>query len=179
MTGRTGAGVDAGPAIAMPDSTADLPYRPCVGVMLINAEGDVFVGQRRDSEVAAWQMPQGGIDDGEDPQAAALRELHEETGISPDLVEIIGRTDDWVRYDLPDELVGKIWGGRYRGQKQLWFLMRFHGTDDQIDIDTAHPEFSQWAWLPARELVDNIVPFKRAVYASVLDSFAALLPHSA
>ncbi len=158
-----------------PDTNADLPYRPCVGVMMINAEGKVFVGQRRDADVAAWQMPQGGIDDGEDPETAALRELREETGVTSDLVEIIGRTEDWVTYDLPDELMGKIWGGRFRGQKQLWFLMRFHGVDEQIDIETAHPEFSEWAWLPADELVENIAPFKREVYADVVGRFAGLL----
>lgn len=152
-----------------------LPYRPCVGVMLMNAEGKVFVGQRKDSEVAAWQMPQGGIDKGEAPEDAALRELWEETGVTADLVEVVGRTGDWVTYDLPDELVGKVWKGKYRGQKQLWFLLRFLGTDDQIDIATEHPEFSEWAWLPADDLVANIVPFKRAVYEHVVAEFAEKL----
>lgn len=140
--------------------------------MLVNAEGHVFVGQRRDSEVAAWQMPQGGIDKGEDPETAALRELWEETGVTADLVEVEGRTGDWVYYDLPPELLGKVWKGKYRGQKQVWYRMRFVGRDDQIDIETDHPEFSEWCWLPADQLVENIVPFKRDVYASVVAELA-------
>jgi len=151
-----------------PEEIARLPYRPCVGVMLVNAAGHVFVGQRIDSEVVAWQMPQGGIDPGESPEEAALRELGEETGLAPDLVRLEAGTEGWLTYDLPDTLVGKIWKGRYRGQKQKWFLARFLGRDDQINIATAHPEFSAWAWLPPEELEANIVPFKRAVYASVV-----------
>ncbi|WP_081536110.1 RNA pyrophosphohydrolase [Rhodovulum sp. P5] len=157
-----------------PDKISKLPYRPNVGVMLMNAEGKIFVGQRQDWDEPAWQMPQGGIDDGEDAETAALRELEEETGVSPDLVEIIGRTPDWVYYDLPPELQGKIWKGKYRGQKQLWFLMRFLGSDDQINIETDHPEFSEWAWLDPSHLVQGIVPFKRAVYEQVVEIFS---PH--
>ena len=155
-----------------PDQAQDLPYRPCVGVMLLNGDGHVFVGQRKDSEVPAWQMPQGGIDTGESVREAALRELWEETGVTADLVELMDETGDWLRYDLPADLVGKVWKGRFRGQEQKWLLMRFLGSDDQVRIDTDHPEFSEWRWLPPGELADNIVPFKRAVYDSVLAAFA-------
>lgn len=151
-----------------------LPYRPCVGVMLINSDGLIFAGQRLDSPVAAWQMPQGGIDDGEKPRAAALRELWEETGVTEDLVEFIAKSPGWVTYDLPPELVGKIWGGKYRGQRQRWFLYRFRGRDDQVNITTSHPEFSKWRWIGAEEMIAAIVPFKRAVYAEVV---AAFRPH--
>lgn len=154
-----------------PEEIARLPYRPCVGVMLMNRRGEVFVGQRLDSQVDAWQMPQGGVDEGEEPREAALRELWEETGVEAGLVEIIGETDDWLTYDLPLELVPKLWKARYRGQKQKWFLMLFKGSDEDINIETAHQEFSEWRWLPAAELVDNIVPFKRHVYVAVLDAF--------
>lgn len=157
------------------DEIESLPYRPCVGVMLANRHGQVFVGQRLDNDTPAWQMPQGGIDQDEEPRAAALRELWEETGVSPELVEIVAETADWVPYDLPHDLVPRIWKGRFRGQRQKWFLMRFHGSDDQINILTSHPEFSEWRWLDPADLVDHIVPFKRAVYASVLDEFGQLI----
>lgn len=154
-----------------PEDIAKLPYRPCVGVMLVNDRREVFVGQRLDSQVAAWQMPQGGVEKGEDPQDAAIRELGEETGVSADLVTVIGQTPTWLPYELPFDLVPKLWKGRFRGQKQKWFLMKFHGTDQDIDIQTEHPEFAEWRWLPASDLVDNIVPFKRDVYVAVLDAF--------
>ena len=157
-------------------SSDDLPYRPCVGVMLVNREGLIFAGQRLDSDSPAWQMPQGGIDKGEKSRAAALRELWEETGVTEDLVEFVARTEDWVTYDLPPELLGKVWGGKYRGQKQRWYLFRFLGRDDQVRIDTEHPEFSRWRWVDADDMVAGIVPFKRAVYEQVV---AAFRPHLA
>ena len=154
-----------------PEDIAKLPYRPCVGVMLVNGEGKVFVGQRIDNDAPAWQMPQGGIDEGETPLEAALRELGEETGLPEDAVTVESETSDWVTYDLPHELVPKIWKGRFKGQKQKWVLMRFTGSDDLINIETDHPEFSEWCWLPASDLVANIVPFKREVYQQVLAEF--------
>lgn len=151
----------------------ELPYRPGAGVMLLNQAGLVWAGMRRDT-AGAWQMPQGGLDEGEDPRAAALRELEEETGISPDLVDIIAETG-WVSYDLPPELLGKVWKGRYRGQRQKWYLMRFHGDDSAVDIAQDHPEFSQWRWMRADDLLTHIVPFKRTLYVDVIDSFRTYL----
>lgn len=154
-----------------PQEIAALPYRPCVGVMLVNRDGHVFVGQRIDNQTDAWQMPQGGIDPGEAPRDAALRELWEETGVRPELVEIEAESDDWLPYDLPHDLVPKLWKGRFRGQEQKWFLMRFTGEDDQVEIATQTPEFSAWRWVPPAELIDRIVPFKREVYTNVLAQF--------
>jgi len=155
--------------------TNDLPYRPAAGIMLINAEGKVFVGQRLDSTLEAWQMPQGGIDPGEEPQAAALRELEEETGIPGHLVTVVARSKEDFDYDLPPELAGKLWKGRYRGQRQAWFLMRFEGIDTDIDLNTEHPEFRAWKWAEPAELPDMIVPFKRELYQKVLGAFAQLI----
>ena len=149
-----------------------LPYRPCAGIMLVNRDGLVFVGQRLDAVVEAWQMPQGGIDPGEDAQDAALRELGEETGIAPHLAEIVARSATEHLYDLPDELIGRIWKGKYRGQRQIWFLMRFLGDDGDVDITTQHQEFKAWRWAAPADLVDLIVPFKRELYANVLAEFA-------
>ncbi|OOY14778.1 RNA pyrophosphohydrolase [Thioclava sp. DLFJ4-1] len=154
-----------------PEEIVKLPYRRNVGVVLMNPAGLVFAGQRIDNPGPAWQMPQGGIDKGEKPKEAALRELEEETGVNPDLVEIVAKTSDWVRYDLPHDLVPKIWNGRWRGQEQKWFLMRFLGSDDQVKIETDHPEFSVWQWMSFDELVENIVPFKRSVYEAVRAEF--------
>ncbi len=158
-----------------PTEIAQLPYRQNVGVMLANQRGEVFVGQRLDNDQAAWQMPQGGIDKGETPRDAALRELFEETGVAPNLVTIEAETEGWLPYDLPVDLVPKIWKGRYRGQEQKWFLMRFHGVDIDVNIATEHPEFSSWQWLAPDELVANIVPFKRSVYEKVLAEFGKRL----
>ncbi len=149
-----------------------LPYRPGVGIMLLNGEGKVFTGQRLDSKLEAWQMPQGGIDPGEEPLTTAFRELAEETGITQ--AEVIAEAKEWLYYDLPDELIGTIWKGRYAGQRQKWFAMRFLGTDADIDIATAHPEFRSWRWSTLAELADMIVPFKRDLYAAVLAEFGHL-----
>ena len=155
----------------------DLPYRPCAGIMLANTEGKIFVGQRIDKapDIDAWQMPQGGIDEGEDPEQAALRELVEETGISPDLVDVIARSREEYFYDLPEELLGKIWKGRFRGQRQWWFLMRFKGVDSDINIETEHPEFSRWQWVMPDRLPVLIVPFKRRLYESLVTEFGELI----
>lgn len=153
---------------------SDLPYRPCAGVMLAARDGRVFVGQRMDSTLEAWQMPQGGIDPGEDALAAAIRELGEETGVAPDKVELIAEAPGEYRYDLPPELVGKVWKGRWRGQIQRWFLFRFLGEDGDIDIATAHQEFRAWRWIDPEDLPRLIVPFKRDLYQAVL---AAFRPH--
>lgn len=150
---------------------SDLPYRPAAGVMLLNGENKVFVAQRIDTTLEAWQMPQGGLDPGEEPQAGALRELEEETGIPPRLVTLIARAPHDLLYDLPADLAPKLWGGRWRGQRQAWFLCRFTGTDSDIDLDTPHPEFRAWKWAEPGDLPDMIVPFKRQLYLDVLEAF--------
>ena len=152
-----------------------LPYRPAAGVMLLNREGKVWVGQRLDSTLEAWQMPQGGLDPGEEPEAGALRELEEETGIPRDRVEILARCDEQLLYDLPDDLLGKVWNGKWRGQRQTWFLMRFLGEDSDVNLQTPEPEFRAWKWAEAAELPALIVPFKQGLYRDVLKAFAAWL----
>ena len=158
-----------------PEEIEKLPYRPCVGIVLVNGAGMIFAAQRLDSEMAAWQMPQGGVDDGETPREAALRELWEETGVTQELVSVEAETQDWLPYELPHHLVPRLWKGQFRGQKQRWFLMRFHGRDDQINIETEHPEFSEWTWIDPDELIAKIVPFKRDVYSKVMSEFRDLL----
>ena len=160
-----------------PDAIAALPYRRCVGVVLARGDGTVFAGKRIDNPGDAWQMPQGGIDPGEEVRAAALRELREETGVTPALVTIEAETEGWIPYELPPDLVPRLWGGRYRGQEQRWLLMRFHGVDADVDIaatgQPCEPEFSEWRWMAPADLLTRIVPFKRAVYEAV---FAQLGP---
>lgn len=153
----------------------DLPYRPCVGICLMNDQGQVFVAERLDTP-GAWQMPQGGIDKGEKPEDAALRELEEEIGTAK--ATYLGCTQDWLTYDLPDHLIGKVWKGKYRGQKQLWFAYRFDGTDSDINIETDHPEFGRWQWVELERTVDLIVEFKRDIYAELVTQFASLKPVS-
>jgi putative (di)nucleoside polyphosphate hydrolase len=149
-----------------------LPYRPCVGMMLFNRGGRVFVGKRIDQSVEAWQMPQGGIDQGEDPKAAALRELEEEIGTRN--VAVLREHKDWLAYELPPDLIGVAWEGRYRGQRLKWFALRFLGGDSEIELKTHHPEFSEWKWVDADELLRLIVPFKRETYAKVVTAFSDL-----
>ena len=150
-------------------------YRPGVGVMLVNADGHVWVGQRLDSTLEAWQMPQGGLDPGEDALAGALRELEEETGIRRDLVEILSRTAEELTYDLPEDLIGKVWKEPWRGQRQIWFLARFLGEDSDIDIATPDPEFRAWKWASPAELPALIVPFKKQLYSDIVEAFAGWL----
>ncbi len=146
-------------------------YRPAAGVMLINRANQVWVGQRRDSTLEAWQMPQGGLDEGEDPEDGALRELEEETGIRRELVEIVARCPNELTYDLPDDLIGVVWKQKWRGQRQTWFLARFLGRDDDVNLETAEPEFRAWKWAEVEELPRLIVPFKKRLYEDVIAAF--------
>ena len=159
-----------------PEDIEKLPYRPCVGMLLLNAEGRVFVGRRIDSAKEAdniWQMPQGGIDKGETPVQAVLRELEEEIGTNKAV--IVAESRQWLRYDLPPHLVGKIWKGRYRGQDQRWFALRFLGVDADINLATKHPEFDAWQWVDLEDLPQMVIPFKRDTYLAVVAEFRELL----
>jgi putative (di)nucleoside polyphosphate hydrolase len=146
-------------------------YRPAAGIMLVNAEGKVWVGQRRDNSLEAWQMPQGGLDPGEDAEAGALRELEEETGIGRDLVEIVARAPEELTYDLPEDMIGVVWKEKWRGQRQAWFLARFLGRDEDVNLQTAQPEFRAWRWAGVDELPQVIVPFKKKLYEDVIAAF--------
>ena len=150
-------------------------YRPGVGVMLISKAGKVWVGQRLDSTLEAWQMPQGGLDPGEEPLEGAFRELEEETGIRRDLVEIIDQAREELTYDLPDDLIGKVWKKPWRGQRQTWYLARFLGRDEDVNIATPEPEFRAWKWADPKELPALIVPFKRKLYEELVEAFAKWL----
>jgi len=156
-------------------ATGENGYRRGVGVMLLNRECKVFVGARIDNTDEAWQMPQGGMDQDEKPWGTALRELEEETGIPPRLVERIAECPERLKYDLPPELQGKLWGGKWRGQDQDWFLARFLGTDADVNIHTEDPEFREWKWIEPQQLPDLIVPFKRDLYRQLLREFAEYL----
>ncbi len=160
-------GLQDGDLTIHPDEGAH--YRSGTGIMLLNTRNEVFVGRRMRGPDDAWQMPQGGIDEGETPRAAALRELREEIGT--DNVEVLAESRGWLRYDLPPDLVGKAWSGRWRGQQQKWFAMRFLGNDTEINLATEHPEFSAWEWVPASHLPELIVSFKRRLYIDVLQQF--------
>ena len=150
-----------------------LPYRPCAGVVLLNSDGMIFTAERLDTP-GAWQMPQGGIDNGESPEQAAVRELYEEINVPDHAIIKLAMTQDWVLYDLPPHLLGTAWKGRYRGQKQHWLLARLTADDSIISLDTDHPEFGRWRWSTPQQTLDNIVDFKRSVYQTVLTEFALL-----
>lgn len=156
-------------------SKEQLPYRDGVGVMLFNKQSEVFVARRIDTRSEAWQMPQGGMDTGEAPLESALRELEEEIGTRN--AQLVRESAQWHLYDLPDELIGVIWNGQYRGQRQKWFLMRFMGSDAEINLETAHPEFCEWKWARPQELPSLIVPFKRELYARLVEEFLPFISH--
>jgi putative (di)nucleoside polyphosphate hydrolase len=148
-----------------------LQYRPGVGMMIVNEDNMVFVGKRIDSSIDAWQMPQGGIDEGEEAVVAVIREMEEEIGTNK--AEIIAESVEWFSYDLPTRLIPKVWNGKYRGQRQKWFAVRFLGLDSDININTAHPEFCEWRWVSIPELPSLIVPFKQDIYTKVVAEFSS------
>ena len=151
---------------------SSLPYRPCVGMMVFNAQGRVFVGKRIDQSLEGWQMPQGGVDEGEEPREAALRELEEEIGTRN--VEFLREYPGWLNYDLPPRLIGVALQGKFRGQRLKWYAMRFLGKDTEIDLTTSHQEFSDWRWVELDDALGTIVPFKREIYAQVIKAFRDL-----
>ena len=157
-----------------PEDIAALPYRPCVGLVVQNAAGLVFAAQRNDRHRDNWQMPQGGIDPGEDVQVAGLREMGEEIGLPPDAVEIVAESATWHPYDLPHELVPQLWKGRYKGQEQKWLLLRYDGPDEAINIETEEPEFQAWQWMTPDAILESIVVFKRDVYRAVFEEFGLI-----
>jgi putative (di)nucleoside polyphosphate hydrolase len=161
------------PSVPTAEQIARMPYRPGVGIMLVNQRGQVFIAQRIDNPGPAWQMPQGGIDKREEPLQAAWREMREEIGTAS--ARFIGESKDWLTYDLPADLVPRLWKGKYRGQRQKWFAFRFLGTDRDINIATEHPEFSSWRWADLEELTSLIVPFKRRLYEELIAEFTPLI----
>lgn len=160
--------------MTIPDiDVRNLPYRLGVGMMILNQKGQIFVGKRIDAKTDAWQMPQGGIDLGETPSRAALREMIEEIGSNDGY--IVAESKNWYSYDLPKFLIPKLWNGSYKGQKQKWFLIQFTGTDSDININTSDPEFSEWQWVDMENLVDIIIPFKKKLYIAVIEEFIPML----
>ncbi len=161
------------PNIGFLVSYSNLPYRTCVGIVLFNASGNILVGSRIDSKVDIWQMPQGGVDKGESLEEALFREMKEEIGTNK--AELIADHGKWLFYDLPYYLLGKLWNGKFKGQKQRWFLLKFNGVDSDININTDIPEFKEWRWSPIDEIVDHSIYFKRDIYREIVDSFGDLI----
>jgi putative (di)nucleoside polyphosphate hydrolase len=156
-------------------SSPEIDYRSCVGLMVLNKSSEIFTAQRLDFKSTAWQMPQGGIDVGEEPLEAAFRELEEETSITKDSVKILAVSKSWIKYDLPEDLIPMLWNGKYRGQRQKWFLLKYFGEDSQIDLNTSEPEFSCWRWSDKTQLIKSVVVFKKEVYETVLEEFSSYL----